>query len=61
MLGYSGGELRGNDELYNSGGQCEDGLKMIIIIGETEVPTLGASYGSDQGPGPPTTPTSLGS
>ena len=39
MLGYSDGRLRDNDATFTSGGQCEDGLKMIIIIGEVEVPT----------------------
>ena len=39
MLGYSDGGFRANDDTFTSGGQCEDGLKMIIAIGEVEVPT----------------------
>ena len=38
-LGYSEGEFRANDHAFTSGGQCEDGLKMIIVIGDIEVPT----------------------
>ena len=58
MLGYSNGELRRNDGDHLSGGQCEDGLKMIIVIGDTEVPTSGGT-GGGQGPGSPA-PTQLG-
>ena len=39
MLGYSEGSFRANDDTFTSGGQCEDGLKMILLIGELEVPT----------------------
>jgi hypothetical protein len=39
VLGYSDGTLRANDHTFTSGGQCEDGLKMIFVIGELEVPT----------------------
>ena len=41
MLGYSDGEFRANDATFTSGGQCEDGLRMIITIGDVdiEVPT----------------------
>ena len=38
-LGYSVGSLRANEATFTSGGQCEDGVKMIIAIGEIEVPT----------------------
>ena len=38
-LGYSEGSLRANDATFTSGGQCEDGVKMIIAIEEIEVPT----------------------
>ena len=57
MLGYSNGEFRAGDGDYLSGGQCEDGLKMIIVIGQTEVPTSGGN-GGGQGPGSPL-PTQL--
>ena len=39
MLGYSDGSLRANDATFTSGGQCEDGLKMIFVIGRLEVST----------------------
>ena len=39
VIGYSEGEFRANDRTFTSGGQCEDGLKMMVIIGEVEVPT----------------------
>ena len=38
-LGYSEGNFRANDRTFTSGGQCEDGVKMIIAIEEIEVPT----------------------
>ena len=38
-LGYSEGSLRANDTTFTSGGLCEDGVKVIIAIGEIEVPT----------------------
>ena len=47
MLGYSEGRLRANDATFPSGGQCEDGLKMIIAIGEVEVPTLDGNKNHD--------------
>ena len=48
FIGYSEGRLRGNDDTFISGGQCEDGLKMIIAIGDVEVPTVGGNpYGQD--------------
>ena len=41
MLGYSDGEFRANDATFTFDGQCEDGLRMIIAIGDVdiEVPT----------------------
>ena len=39
VIGYSEGSFRANDATFTSGGQCEDGLKMILLIGEFEVPT----------------------
>ena len=45
MLGYSDGEFRANDATFTFGGQCEDGLRMIIIIGDTEVPTSSGNGG----------------
>ena len=56
-IGYSDGHHRADDDDFTSGGQCEDGLKMIIAIGETESVTSGNRYGnSSQGsdPSPPT-------
>ena len=57
MQGYSNGMLKGvNDPNINSGGQCEDGLKMIIIIGEVplepdgSLPTDGSSASSSVTP-----------
>ena len=43
FIGYSEGRLRANDDTFTSGGQCEDGLKMIIAIGDVEVPTVGVN------------------
>ena len=39
IIGYSTGQLgdAANDAI-NSGGQCEDGLKMVVQIGE--IPTV---------------------
>ena len=55
--GYSSGMLTGaNDPNINFGGQCEDGLKMIIIIGEVSLnddgslPTDGSSGSSANSP-----------
>lgn len=48
MIGYSEGRFRGGDATFTSGGQCENGLKMIFVIGEAKVPTSG---GNDPGPG----------
>ena len=32
-IGYSDGNVRANaDGIFTSGGQCEDGLRMIIVI-----------------------------
>ena len=47
-----------NDD-FTSGGQCEDGLKMIVVIGETEFVISGNRYdgdnlGHDPDPPPPT-------
>ena len=54
MLGYSDGEFRANDITFTSGGQCEDGLRLIIVIGDIEVLTSGGnSGGTRQGPSPP--------
>ena len=39
VIGYSEGSLRANDATFTSGGQCEDGLKMIFVIGRLEVST----------------------
>ena len=39
MLGYSDGEFRANDATFTSGGQCEDGLRMIITIGDVDLDT----------------------
>lgn len=34
-LGYSNGSLKDVDEKsINSGGQCKEGLKMIVVIGD---------------------------
>jgi hypothetical protein len=44
------------DAAFTSGGQCEDGLKMIFIIGEASVPPVGGdnSGGDPHGTaGPP--------
>ena len=38
-IGYSEGSFRANDATFTSGGQCEDGLKMIFVIGRLEVLT----------------------
>ena len=41
-LGYSNGQPRdANNPLINSGGQCTDGLKMVVLIGEVANPTPG--------------------
>ena len=40
MIGYSDGRHILNDDNFTSGGQCEDGLKMIILIGDSEVEVL---------------------
>ena len=48
MLGYSDGDLGSSGENGPiSGGQCEDGLKMIIAIGEA--PTSGRDDGDGGG------------
>ena len=47
MLGYSDGRFRANDNIFASGGQCEDGLKIIIAIGEVEVPTSDGNKNHD--------------
>jgi hypothetical protein len=46
LTGYSEGSFRRNDETFTSGGQCEDGLKMIFVIGEATVPTVDDSGGN---------------
>ena len=44
LLGYSNGELaNANNASINSGGQCSDGLRMIIVIGEVTLPTVPAT------------------
>ena len=48
MLGYSNGDLGTSGENGpTSGGQCEDGLKMIIIIGEAPTSGPGGDGGGD--------------
>ena len=49
MLGYSDGSLRANDATFTSGGQCEDGLKMIFVIGQVTVPPVDGGSGDDSG------------
>lgn len=36
ITGYSNGSFRRSDADFTSGGQCDGGLKMIIVIGEFE-------------------------
>lgn len=55
LTSYSEGDFRALDHTFTSGGQCEDGLKMIIVIGEASVPTSG---GDDPGTGGDTATTS---
>ena len=52
LKGYSGGEFRANDDTFTSGGQCEGGIKMIIAIGDVEVPTVGGKDLGDNPHGP---------
>ena len=41
-LGYSNGQPRdANNPSISSGGQCTDGLKMVVLIGEVTNPTPG--------------------
>ena len=66
-IGYSEGSFRANDATFTSGGQCEDGLKMIFVIGQAPVPPVGGGGGGDNsggnqhgGTGPPSTPNNGG-
>jgi hypothetical protein len=57
IIGYSDGHLRGDDDSFVSGGQCEGGLKMIITIGETPLDNKhGGNSTSYHDPDPFTTP-----
>ena len=39
IAGYSDGNLSSaNDQSINYGGQCADGLKMVVLIGENPTP-----------------------
>ena len=49
IIGYSEGSFRANDATFTSGGQCEDGLKMIFVIGQATVPPVGGGGGDDSG------------
>ena len=48
LIGYSEGSFRANDNTFTSGGQCEDGLKMIFAIGYAPVPPADGG-GDDSG------------
>ena len=48
LIGYSEGSFRANDNTFTSGGQCEDGLKMIFAIGQAPEPPVDGS-GNDSG------------
>ena len=61
LKGYSGGEFRANDATFTSGGQCEGGVKMMIVIGDVEVPTVGGNGPGDYPHSPdPTSPNNQG-
>ena len=49
-LGYSEGNFRANDATFTSGGQCDDGVKMIVIIAEASVPTYDPGAGGGNQP-----------
>ena len=52
--GYSNGILRdADDETINSGGQCELGIRMIIIIGEVAPSSLPSPPPTTSTPPPP--------
>ena len=59
-IGYSEGSFRRNDAAFTSGGQSEDGLKMIFVIRQATVPTVdggddnsGGNQDGSTGPPPP--------
>ena len=44
-LGYSNGSLKDVDEKsVNSGGQCKEGLKMIVVIGDVPLSDYSPRY-----------------
>ena len=58
IIGYSDGSFRRDDDTFTSGGQCEDGLKMILVIGDAEFLTSGDGIRDGtphHSPGPPLT------
>ena len=58
IIDYSDGSFRRDDDTFTSGSQCEDGLKMILVIGDAEFLTSGDGISDGiphHSPGPPLT------
>jgi hypothetical protein len=49
VLGYSEGSFRANDNTFTSGGQCEDGLKIVFVIGELKASTTEGKLNKNHG------------